>query len=75
MFKMSYASKNHFHLVFIAVINRILVLNGTSGLNYRFDSSLVCNGHTIGERKKGVACHDSSLQIKLKFLGFFDSLF
>ena len=73
--EMSGAGHVHRDLVFIAEINAQLILDRTSRLNYRLDSSFFRQCHTIGEREEGIGCHDRSVQIKSKRLCFDDRLF
>jgi hypothetical protein len=74
MLKMTCSCHYHHHSVFIAIIDAQLVLNGTSGLDYRSDSGIVRNLNAVGEWKEGITGHDSPFQIKIEGARFMHCL-
>lgn len=70
MFEMSSSGHDHGHVVAIAKVNAILVLNRTTGLDHRSDTLLKGHFNAVGKGKKGVTGHDSALNIKIKSPGF-----
>ena len=71
---MSYARHDHGNAMSIAIIDAQLVLDGSPRLNHRLNPCLMGNFNTIREGEEGIRGHDSTLQVKAKYLGFFDGL-
>ena len=74
MFKMSYPGQHHRHVVFVAIIHRIGIPDGTPGLNYRRDTCLVSNLNRIGKREKRIRSHHRTCSIESEGTGFYYSL-
>ena len=75
MFEMADTGPHHFHFVCIAILERKMVVDRSSGLYYRGDAGFVCNFHAVGEREIGVRSHDGALQVETEALRFFNGLF
>jgi hypothetical protein len=74
MFEMSSSGHDHGHVVAIAKVNAILVLDRTTGLNHRPYTFLKGYFNAVGKGKKGIAGHDSALNIKIKSAGLVGGL-
>ena len=74
VFEMSPSSHDHGHVVAIAKVNAILVLDRTTGLNHRPYTFLKGHFNAVGKGKKGIAGHDSALNIKIKSAGLVGGL-
>ena len=53
--------KHHSHSLFIAIVNRVLILYGAPRLDDGLNSLFVRNFHAVGEREKCVRSHDRTL--------------
>ena len=69
MFEMSSSGHDHRHVVAIAKVNAILVLDRTTGLDNRPDTFLKGHFNAVGKGEKGITGHDSALNIKIKSPG------
>ena len=69
MFEMSSSGHDHSHVVAIAKVNAILVLDRTTWLDNRSDTFLKGHFNAVGKGEKGITGHDSALYIKIKSPG------
>ena len=54
MLEMSYPCEDHSHVMFITKVDRVLVFDGSSGLNHCLNSRLACYLHAVGKWKESV---------------------
>ena len=74
MFKMSHSCYHHRQVIGFAIRNRIIVTDGTAGLNKCRDAGLMPKHHTIIEREKSIAGHNGAMQVKIELSCFFKGL-
>ena len=60
MLEVAYAGEDHAHALGIAVVDAVLVFDGSSRLHYCGDASFVGDGHAVREWEKGVGSHNST---------------
>lgn len=75
MFEMADTGLHHFHFMCIAILDRKVVVDRSSGLYYRSDAGFVRNFHAVGEGEKGIRSHDRTLQVEAEMLRFLNRLF
>jgi hypothetical protein len=62
MLKMTEPSKHHRHTLLVAIVDGILVLDGSPRLNYRLDPRAVGYFNAIGEWEKCIRRHNGTVQ-------------
>ena len=68
MFKVTYSSDNHFHFIFVTIINGVLIFNAASRLNNGIYSSLVGDSNTVGKGKNASLAITAPCKSNLNFL-------
>ena len=66
---------DHSQVIVDAILNAVFIANGATGLYKCADTRCMREFHTIIKREKSITCQDGAFQIKLKVLGFVNSLF
>ena len=68
-------SRNHHRdAMFVAIVERKLILNGATRLNNCGHTFISGNLHTVREGEESVRCHHGTFQVEAEVLGFFDGL-
>ena len=65
---------HHRDAMFVAIVERKLILDGTTRLNNCGHTFISGNLHTVGEGEESVGCHHGTFQVEAEILGFFDGL-
>ena len=71
---MPVAGDGHSHVVLLAVVDGVLVVDGAAGVCHGDDAGLVGNLYTVGKGEEGVAGHDGSVEVEAEGLGFGNGL-
>ena len=66
MLEVADAGDDHGYAVGVAVVNGVLVADGSSGLYHGVDSGLMGYLDAVGEGEEGVGGHDSSVKVEAK---------
>ena len=74
MLEVAYAGEHHAHALGIAVVDAVLVFDGSSRLHHCGDACFVGDGDTVREREEGVGSHHSTFQVEAKLICFRDCL-
>ena len=74
MFKVSLACYCHTHVVLLAEVDAVLVVDAAAGMGHGHDAGLVGYLHAVGEGEEGVAGHDGTVEVEVEALGFGDGL-
>ena len=74
VFEMSETGDGHAHVVFLAVVDGVLVVDGATGMGDSHDACLMGNFHTVGEGEEGIASHDGAIEVEAEALGLGDGL-
>src|SRR5689334_15936984 len=74
MFEMPHSGHYQCKFILLAVFNRIFVTDRTTRLNKSCDACLVSQFYAIAKWEKCIAGHNSSMQIKLELVCFFNRL-
>jgi hypothetical protein len=74
MFEMAFACNNHSHLVILAEVDAVLVMDGASRMDNTRDTCLMGDFDTIGEGEEGIAGHDSPIKVETERLSLCNSL-
>lgn len=72
--KMPLARDHHGQLILHAIVDRVLVTDGTSGLYKGGDAGRVGYLYTIIKGEEGIGCQHGSFQGELELFGFGDGL-
>lgn len=74
VFEVTFTRNGHTHMVLLAEIDRVLIVDASSGMSYGYDTSLVGYLNAVGEGEEGIACHYSSVEVETKTLCLSDRL-
>mgnify|MGYP001524057474 FL=1 len=74
VFEMTNSCGHHRDAMFVAIVERKLILDGTTRLNNCGHTFISGNLHAVGEGEESVRCHHGTFQVEAEVLGFFDGL-
>ncbi len=74
MFKMPHAGDDHGQVVFLAIIDGVLIPDGSSGLDESLDAFEMTHAYTVVKREKGITGQYSSLQVKVELFCLFQCM-
>ena len=63
MFEVTETGGYHSHVMGVAVIDRFVVADRASGMDYGSDASLVGYLHAVSEGEEGIRSHDGSVEV------------
>ena len=75
MFEMSETGCDHCHILFVAHVNGLLVVDRAARLDNSRDTRIGSQFHAIREWEEGITCHYCSLQVEVEAVCLLDSLF
>ena len=64
MFKMTNTCLHHSQTMLVTVLDRQLIIDRASRLDYGRDTCLVCDLNAIGEREESVGSHHGAIQVE-----------
>ena len=68
MFEVTESRDGHAHVVLLAVVDGILVVDRAAGMCHSHNAGLVGYLHTVGKGEEGVACHHCAMQVEAEAL-------
>ena len=71
---MTLTRDGHTHLVLLAVVDAILIVDAAAGMCHSHNAGLVGYLHAVGEGEEGVAGHHSPVKVEAETLGFGNGL-